>query len=144
MVRESVIWAIPDYGFFISLLLKCHCLYSFNELLPNATTGDKKTSFGGQKMGARHSLGDIWGAKLGNNLQTNNTQNKNLQKPEQSLTLENKRFTGLYLQIICVSLQSDYFPTHHRQSIEYQRSVNLIGTWLFFESFSKVSESANV
>ena len=37
----------------------------------------------------------------------------------------------------------NHFPTHHRQSIEYQRSVNLIGTWLFFESFSKVSESVN-
>ena len=27
--------------------------------------------------------------------------------------------------------------------IEYQCSVNIIGTWLFFESFSKVSESVN-
>jgi len=35
---------------------------------------------------------------------------KNLQKSEQSLTLENKAFTGLFLQILCVSLQSDYFP----------------------------------
>ena len=34
-------------------------------------------------------------------------------------------------------------PIQHRQSIEYQRSVNLIGTWLFFESFLKVSESVN-
>lgn len=85
----------------------------------------------------------VKGQVLGKNLQINNTQNKNLQKPEHSLTLENKQFTGLFLQILCVSLQLDYFPTHHRQSIEYQRSVNLIGTWLFFESFSKVSESVN-
>ena len=48
-------------------------LYSFNELLPNVATGDKKPSFGGQKTGVRHSLGDIWGTKLGKNLQTNNT-----------------------------------------------------------------------
>ena len=27
-----------------------------------------------------------------------------------------------------------HLPMHHRQSIEYQRSVNLIGTWLIFES----------
>ena len=68
----------------------------------------------------RHSLGDIWGTKLGKNLQINNTQNKNLQKPEHSLTLENKQFAGLFLQILCVSLQLDYFPTqtlHHTDSL---------------------------
>ena len=36
-----------------------------------------------------------------------------MQKPEQTLTLENKAFTGLFLQILCVSLQSDYFPTQN-------------------------------
>lgn len=37
---------------------------------------------------------------LKKNLQINNTQNKNLQKPEHSLILENKRFTAVYLQIL--------------------------------------------
>jgi len=43
----------------------------------------------------------------------------------------------------CALVIANHFPTHHRQSIEYQRSVNLIGTWLISESISKVSESAN-
>ena len=75
--------------------------------------GTKNHLSGDKKWGVRHSLGDIWGTKLGKNLQTNNTLIKNLQKPEQSLTLENKAFTGLFLQILCVSLQLDYFPTQN-------------------------------
>jgi len=62
----------------------------------------------------------LWGTSGGKVRQksANNTQNKNLQKPKQSLILENKRFTGLFLQILCVSLQSDYFPTQHLQSAD--------------------------
>ena len=44
--------------------------------------------------------GDIWGTKLGKNLQIDNVQVKNLQITEQSLTLENKRFIAVYLQIL--------------------------------------------
>ena len=33
--------------------------------------------------------------------------------------------------------------THQRQSIEYLRSVNIIGTRPIFESFLKVSQSSN-
>lgn len=61
-------------------------------------------------MSPRGTKKPLSGDKKGKNLQINNTQNKKLQKSEQSLTLENERFTGLFLQILCVSLQLGYFP----------------------------------
>ena len=62
--------------------------------------GTKNHLSGDKKMGVRHSSGDIWGTKLGKNLQIDNVQVKNLQITEQSLTLENKRFIAVYLQIL--------------------------------------------
>ena len=95
----------------MSAMISCNDGFRPFSFYRNATTGDKKNIFRGTKNGSASLFGGHLGAKLGKNLQTNNTQNKNLQKPKQSLTLENKRFTGLFLQILCVSLQSDYFPT---------------------------------
>ena len=54
----------------MSAMISCNDGFRPFSFYRNATTGDKKPSFGGQKMGVRHSLGDIWGAKLGKNLQT--------------------------------------------------------------------------
>ena len=109
-------------------LFLCHCLIILTSYYRMSPRGDKKPSFGGQKMGVRHSSGDIWGTKLGKNLQINNTLNKNLQISEQSLTLENKRFTGLFLQILCVSLQLNYFPTQKWEKMLLRVSWGVI--WL--------------
>ncbi len=71
-------------------------------------------------------LGDIWGTKLGKNLQIGNTQIKNLQTTEQTLTLENKRFTAVCLQILYFSLQWVHFPTQNVAKMLWRTSSEVI------------------
>jgi hypothetical protein len=71
-------------------------------------------------------LGGQMGDKTGDKLQMSKLKIKNLQKPEQSLTLEHKGFTGLFLQILCVSLQLGYFPTQKCLKILLRVSCGVI------------------